>query len=165
MHTQPFHMLYSGSVSGTKISRNSIVDSNHRCIVIDGTSDVLIEENVAYDTAGHCFVVGFESSNNSLIRNLGSFAGNSKIQWNTPLVPGEIDQERATFFAWYPGNDYIGNVAAGSQMDGFRFYMFWYTRGEVGEHYLISNISTGQHSIPIFDKSTSKQKVNPAHFV
>lgn len=48
----PIQFLYTRDVKGTSISRNSIRNSNHRCIVMDGTSNATIAANVAHDTAG-----------------------------------------------------------------------------------------------------------------
>jgi hypothetical protein len=76
--------LYSGDLPGTVIARNSIRNSNHRCIVIEGTSNVTVEANVAYDTAGHCYYVGSDARDNTLQYNLGSRT-NDKIGWGNKL--------------------------------------------------------------------------------
>lgn len=53
----PLQFLYTGTVAGTSIARNTIRGSNHRCISMDGVSNATIASNVAYDTAGHVSLV------------------------------------------------------------------------------------------------------------
>ena len=108
--------LYSGDVPGTSIARNSIRNSNHRCIVIEGSSNITVEANIAYDTAGHCYYVGTDATDNSLLHNIGSRT-NGNIYWGNHLS-GESDYSRATFQLYNPRNDYIGNVAAGGDCRG-----------------------------------------------
>ena len=48
----PIQFLYTRNVKGTSISRNSIRNSAHRCISMDGVSNATIAANVAHDTAG-----------------------------------------------------------------------------------------------------------------
>ena len=73
----PLQLLYNGNVPGTSVSRNTIRNSNHRCIVVDGTSNATITANIAYDTAGHCFYFGHESVDNLVTKNLGSRTNNA----------------------------------------------------------------------------------------
>ena len=56
------------------VSKNTIRHSNQRCVVLDTTSNVLVEGNVAFDTRGHCFVVesGLETGN-VFKSNLGAY--------------------------------------------------------------------------------------------
>jgi parallel beta-helix repeat protein len=72
--------LFSRDVAGTSIARNSIRNSNHRCIVIEGSSNITVEANVAHETAGHCYYVGTDAPDNSLLYNIGSRT-NDKIGW------------------------------------------------------------------------------------
>ncbi len=49
-------------------------DSEQRCIVVHGTNFATIENNVAYDTRGHCFIAaedGYETDN-TFKDNLGA---------------------------------------------------------------------------------------------
>ena len=64
---QPIHFHHSGNVDGSVIRKNVVRDSDQRCIVVHGTSHVLVENNVAYDHRGHCFIAsedGYETDNN-----------------------------------------------------------------------------------------------------
>jgi hypothetical protein len=44
--------LYTRDVKGTSIGRNSIRNSAHRCITMDGVSNATIAANVTHETAG-----------------------------------------------------------------------------------------------------------------
>jgi len=120
--------LYSGDVPGTSIARNSIRNSNHRCIVIEGSSNITVEANVAFNTAGHCFYVGSDARDNALMYNIGSRTND--VIGSGKQLSGESDQDRATFQLYNPRNNYIGNVAAGSDGRGFAMFNDWRTLGE-----------------------------------
>ena len=121
----PIHFHHCGDVTGSVVSKNSIRKSNQRCIDVHGTDKLKIQENVAYDTKGHCYLTedGTETGN-EFIMNIG-------IQTApvTVLIPSssaamngdESDNEPATFWITNPSNTWIGNVAAGSQNSGFWF--------------------------------------------
>jgi hypothetical protein len=109
----PLQFLYTRDVNGTSISRNSIRNSLHRCISMDGVSNATIAANVAADTAGHCYYIGFEADDNKILHNLGSRT-NNRFSWRDPKPSGYGDHDRATFHFSNPNNDWIGNVAAGS---------------------------------------------------
>lgn len=121
----PIHFHHCGDVTGSDVSKNSVRQSNQRCINIHGTDKVKIQENVAYDTKGHCYLTedGTETGNEFLM-NIG-------IQTApvTVLIPSssvamniaESDNEPATFWITNPTNTWVGNVAAGSQNSGFWF--------------------------------------------
>jgi hypothetical protein len=53
----PMHFHMSECVHGSTLAKNVIWKSNQRCIVVHGTHNVTVTENVAYDTAGHCFML------------------------------------------------------------------------------------------------------------
>lgn len=75
----------------------------------------MVKDNVAYDTAGHCFVLqdGTESGN-YFLRNLG--AKTRKV--NNGFAP-ESDDSPSTFFVASPNNSWLDNVGAGSEGAGF----------------------------------------------
>ena len=52
----PIHFHLCGNALGAVVAKNTICQSNQRCIVIHGTDNLLVTENIAYDTAGHCFM-------------------------------------------------------------------------------------------------------------
>lgn len=115
----PIHTHMCGDLDG----KNTIRQSNQRCIVIHASDNVMIEENVAFDTAGHCFMTedGIETGN-TFVRNLG--AGTKRALRVIPNMGSngiETDDDPATF--WIPAleNSWEGNVAAGSVEFGFWF--------------------------------------------
>ena len=115
----PIHLHHSGNLLGTEISKNTIRHSFQRCVVIHGTHFVKIQENVAYDTAGHCYMTedGIET-NNEFIRNIGI-----KTRKPEKIIPKsetanngvESDDLPSTFWITNANNKLIENVAAGSE--------------------------------------------------
>jgi hypothetical protein len=119
----PIHFHFCNDVTGSIVSKNSIRQSNQRCIVVHGTNKLRVEENVAYDTKGHCYITedGIETGN-EFIRNLGAKTSSPEtIIPNMGANGDESDDEPATFWMTNPTNSWIGNVAAGSNSSGFWF--------------------------------------------
>ncbi len=76
-----------------------------------------MKENVAYNTAGHCYSLEDGSEmNNTFEGNFGARTNAAKV-----VVSGESDNNPATFFITNPNNHYKGNIAAGSVDTGFYF--------------------------------------------
>lgn len=119
----PIHFHFCGDVTGSVVTKNTIRQSNQRCVVVHGTDKLRVEENVAFDTKGHCYLLedGIETGN-AFIRNLGA-------QTSIPatIIPNlgpngrETDDMPSTFWITNPSNTWIGNVAAGSETSGFWF--------------------------------------------
>ena len=107
------------------MSKNTIRDSFQGCIVLAGTNNVLVKDNIAYDTAGHCFVLkDGKETGNYFLRNLG--AKTRKASSSIPsLNDGEfwLDDSPSTFFAANPSNSWLDNVGAGSEGAGFRILL------------------------------------------
>lgn len=112
----PIHFHMSGDVSGSVVSKNVVRNSNQRCFVVHGSHNVLVEDNVAYDTFGHCYILedGGETGN-TFAYNLGA---KTKKQIHSI---GASDHEANTFWITNAENHYVGNVAAGSEESGFWF--------------------------------------------
>jgi hypothetical protein len=119
----PIHFHYCNNVTGSTVSRNTIRQSNQRCVVVHGTNQLRIENNVAFDTKGHCYMTedGSETGNEFLY-NLGAQTGKPSI-----IIPDEgpngkeTDGEPSTYWITNPTNSFIGNVAAGSEHSGYWF--------------------------------------------
>ena len=119
----PIHFHYCNDVVGSIVSKNTIRESNQRCIVVHGTNQVKIINNVAFDAKGHCYMTedGSETGNEFLY-NIGT-----KIAKANKLIPdegpngNETDHEPAIYWITNPTNIFIGNVAAGSEHSGFWF--------------------------------------------
>lgn len=75
----PLQLLYSGSVEGTKIDKNTILRSNMRCISIQGTGNATVSNNIAVRNSGHCIYVGYESQDNLIQGNFVSHTSKGGI--------------------------------------------------------------------------------------
>jgi len=122
----PIHFHMSDNVNGSVVSKNVIRDSHQRCIVVHGTNALLIEDNVAYNTAGHCFTLEDGGEVNNVFRNnLGALT--KKV--STLISDKETDDEPSTFWITNPQNSFENNVAAGSEGSGFWFELKTRVRG------------------------------------
>ena len=142
----PIHWHLGGEGQGQYIRNASIHDTYSRCVTVHGTNNLLVENNVTYNTVGHCFFIedGIESGN-KFIRNL---AIQTKCHPTLDCVPFNIgpngealkfenrpallkasfqsgnvllpsDNTVSSFWITNPNNSYIDNVAAGSDQIGF----------------------------------------------
>jgi hypothetical protein len=119
------------------VSKNTIRESNQRCIVLAGTNDVLVEDNIAYDTAGHCFVLqdGMESGN-IFRRNLGALTRKVDVVIpNNGSSGGESDDLPSTYFITNPSNTWEANVGAGSEGNAFGIVLQNSVKGLYGSEY------------------------------
>jgi len=135
----PIHWHINGDVRGQYIQNSAIHDTYNRCVTIHGTDNLRVENNVTYNTVGHCFFMedGIETGN-QVVHNLGiqtkchptlpcvptnlgipTDPGGSGQQSENVLLPS--DNTVATYWITNPSNDYIDNVAAGSDSTGFWF--------------------------------------------
>ncbi|MGH9608666.1 MAG: hypothetical protein ACRD34_03240 [Bryobacteraceae bacterium] len=127
------------------MENSAIHDTYSRCVTVHGTDNVRVENNVTYNTVGHCFFLedGIETGN-QFIHNLGMM---TKCHPDgKPCVPTSLgpfgaeggknfdlagqnakdvlipsDNTAATFWITNPDNIYLDNVAAGSESTGFWF--------------------------------------------
>ncbi|GAA0277569.1 hypothetical protein GCM10009127_17970 [Alteraurantiacibacter aestuarii] len=143
----PLHFHVLGEGAGQYIRNASIHDTFNRCVTVHGTNNLRVENNVTFNTVGHCFFMedGIETGN-EFIRNL---AIQTKCHPTLDCVPtnlaanGERDPRAAdpaayremsfhsgntllpsdntvsSFWITNPDNSYIDNVAAGSDQVGF----------------------------------------------
>jgi len=142
----PIHWHLVGDATGQYIKNASIHDTYNRCVTVHGTNNVLVENNVTYNTVGHCFFLedGIEHGN-QFIHNL---AIQTKCHTSKPCVPtnlaaagesGNYDNRQAirasgqqskdvllpsdntasSYWITNPDNIYRDNVAAGSDATGF----------------------------------------------
>ncbi|WP_305096732.1 G8 domain-containing protein [Croceibacterium aestuarii] len=143
----PMHFHLVGAGAGMYIRNAAIHDSYNRCVTVHGTHDVEVENNVAYNTVGHCFFMedGIEHGNR-FVHNLAiqtkchptldcvptNLAANGEkpalaadraayakasFHGGNTLLPS--DNTAASFWITNPDNTYIDNVAAGSDQVGF----------------------------------------------
>jgi hypothetical protein len=139
----PIHWHLVGDAKGQYIRNASIHDTYNRCVTVHGTNELQIENNVTYNTVGHCFFLedGIEHGNR-FVRNLAiqTKCHTSKACDPTDLAPFGFTSDRlnfkttgqdskeilipsdntaSSFWITNPDNTYIGNVAAGSDATGF----------------------------------------------
>ena len=141
----PIHWHILGEGQGQYIQNSSIHDTYSRCVTVHGTNDVRIENNVTYNTVGHCFFLeDAVEHGNQYLHNLavltkchpdgkpciptnlgpagssggpGSSVAGQKAK--DVLIPS--DNTASLFWVTNPDNIYVGNVAAGSESTGFWF--------------------------------------------
>src|SRR5687767_1019792 len=135
----PIHWHLIGDAKGQYIRNAAIHDTYNRCVTVHGTNFLRVENNVTYNTVGHCFFLedGIEHGN-EYIRNL---AIQTKCHTSKPCVPTNLaasgeprmgtggqqskdvllpsDNTVASYWITNPDNVYRDNVAAGSDSNGF----------------------------------------------
>lgn len=121
------------------MAKNLIRGTKQRCTVVHGTDSLLVDNNVAYDTFGHCFMVedGMERFN-TFSNNLG--ARTKDAERIIPDLPSkfngkETDNFAATFWITNPMNYYVNNVAAGGEGSGYWFELRHRPRGTMFKMY------------------------------
>jgi cell migration-inducing and hyaluronan-binding protein len=143
----PVHWHVLGEGKGQYIKNASIHDTYSRCVTVHGTNNLRVENNVTYNTVGHCFFLedGIEHGN-EFIKNLAiqtkchptldcvpiNLAANGELNYPSAdraavrkvsfsrkdtLLPS--DNTASSFWITNPDNSYIDNVAAGSDENGF----------------------------------------------
>ena len=139
----PIHWHLLGEGQGQYIENSSIHDSYSRCVTVHGTNDVRVENNVAYNTVGHCyFLEDAVETGNQFIHNLGMMTkchpdGKPCVPTNLGPIGSEgkvvfdpagqnakdvlipSDNTASTFWITNPDNIFRDNVAAGSEATGF----------------------------------------------
>ena len=143
----PIHWHLIGEGAGQYVRNTAIHDTFNRCVTVHGTNNLQVENNVTYNTVGHCFFLedGIETGNR-FIENLAiqtkchptldcvptNLAANGENNYTYAnrmtvrqisfsgggtLLPS--DNTVASYWITNPDNIYIGNVAAGSDQNGF----------------------------------------------
>src|ERR1700761_6764597 len=149
----PIHWHLVGDAQGQYIRNASLHDTYNRCVTVHGTNFLRVENNVTYNTVGHCFFLedGIEHGN-QFVHNLAiqvkchtskacmptNLAPNGEAGGSNPLAPTNenraayraasmsgkdtllpSDNTVAAFWITNPDNVFIGNVAGGSDENGF----------------------------------------------
>jgi cell migration-inducing and hyaluronan-binding protein len=141
----PIHWHIDGEGQGQYVQNSSIHDTYSRCVTVHGTNNVRVENNVTYNTVGHCFFLeDAVETGNQFVHNLGMMTkchpdGKPCVPTNLgPFGPGggknfdtagqsakdvliPSDNTASTFWITNPDNIYRDNVAAGSEATGFWF--------------------------------------------
>ncbi|MEO5925360.1 MAG: G8 domain-containing protein [Bryobacteraceae bacterium] len=135
----PIHWHLLGDAKGQYIKNAAIHNTYNRCVTMHGTNDLRVENNVTYDTVGHCiFMEDGAEHGNEIIHNLVIM---TKCHTSKPCVPTNLaasgeprlgtngqqskdvllpsDNTVASYWITNPDNTYRDNVAAGSDSNGF----------------------------------------------
>src|SRR5687767_3323158 len=128
----PIHWHLLGDANGQYIRNAAIHDTYNRCVTVHGTNFLRVENNVTYNTVGHCFFLedGIEHGN-EYVHNL---AIQTKCHTSKPCVPTNLaasgeprmgtggqqskdvllpsDNTVASFWITNPDNTFRDNVAA-----------------------------------------------------
>ena len=111
----PIHFHMAGDHPNSTVSKNLVRNSNQRCVVIHGTDSILVEENVAYDTVGHCFINenGVEEDIR-FIKNLGAL---THRQPEERRIGNPLESDHRAYTFWFTNANVRveGNVAAGAR--------------------------------------------------
>ncbi|MDR0780404.1 MAG: G8 domain-containing protein [Pseudomonadales bacterium] len=142
----PIHWHLGGEGKGQYIENSAIHDTYSRCVTVHGTNNLRVENNVTYNTVGHCFFMEDAiETGNQFVHNLGVLTKCHPD--DAPCVPTNLapfgteadgqnfktagqdakdilipsDNTASTFWITNPDNIYRDNVAAGSEATGFWF--------------------------------------------
>jgi len=141
----PIHWHIIGEGQGQYIQNSSIHDTYSRCVTVHGTNNLQVENNVTFNTVGHCFFLeDAVETGNQFIHNLammtkchpddkpcvptnlgpagsggGPGSGAAGQSSKDVLIPS--DNTASAFWITNPDNIYRDNVAAGSEQTGFWF--------------------------------------------
>src|ERR671912_495427 len=87
----PIHWHLIGDGKGQYIRNAAIHDTYNRCVTVHGTNNLQVENNVTYNTVGHCFFLedGIETGN-QYVRNLGI---QTKCHPTKPCIPTNLAAE------------------------------------------------------------------------
>src|SRR6185436_20052440 len=144
----PIHWHLVGDAKGQYIRNASIHDTYNRCVTVHGTNFLRVENNVTYNTVGHCFFLedGAEHGNH-FVHNLAiqikchtskaceptNLGANGENLGSNPLNRATYraasmsakdtllpsDNTVTAYWITNPDNVFIDNVAAGSDENGF----------------------------------------------
>ncbi|PRP73194.1 hypothetical protein PROFUN_03508 [Planoprotostelium fungivorum] len=106
-----FHMAMDVYDITAALINSSLHNNYQRCISIHGTSGVLVKQNVAYKTYGHCyFLEDGSETNNTFDGNLGVYA---KLMY-PPLIPSDV--QPSMFWITHPQNIFKNNAASSTHV-------------------------------------------------
>ncbi|MDQ2640486.1 MAG: hypothetical protein M3Y79_07890, partial [Pseudomonadota bacterium] len=152
----PIHWHLVGDAKGQYIRNAAIHDTYNRCVTVHGTNFLRVENNVTYNTVGHCFFLedGIEHGN-EFVKNLAiqvkchtskecvptNLAANGERPASAPGAPRQngqtskdvlipSDNTVTAYWITNPDNSFIDNVAAGSDQIGFWFSIPIHPQGQ-----------------------------------
>ncbi len=147
MHLRPLSdpLAHRRRGPGAIYPDSSIHNTYSRCVTVHGTNNVRVENNVTFNTVGHCFFLeDAVETGNQFIHNLGiltkchpdgkpcvptNLGPAGSVATSAPGVSGQnakdvlipSDNTASMFWIHNPDNIYRDNVSAGSEEVGFWF--------------------------------------------
>ncbi len=141
----PFHWHRNGDSTGDFVRGSSFHSNFQRGVIVHGTDNAGVENNVVYGSVGHSYGTedGSETGNR-FEANLGLSTQAFDRKATNPTQAAQRDEQAATFWIKGADNRFIGNRAAGGEhvafwfddvgrVDGARFEF----RGNSAHSYLI----------------------------
>lgn len=127
MARYPFHWHLLGNAPGQYIRNSSIHHSFQRCIVVHGTNQVQVENNVCFEHRGHGIFLENGSEVNNLIsgnlvmKSLAVPKSRGLLASDYPNTSLQVRRFAAGSSYWIsnPRNTVVGNVSAGAEGTGF----------------------------------------------
>jgi cell migration-inducing and hyaluronan-binding protein len=171
----PIHWHLIGDAQGQYIRNAAIHDTFNRCVTVHGTNFLQVENNVTYNTVGHCFFLedGIEHGN-QFVHNL---AIQTKCHTSKPCVPTALgpsgesiarangqqskdvllpsDNTVASYWITNPDNTYRDNVAAGSDQNGFWMSLPEHPNGKFADTEISKNTWPRNMSVREFKGNTA----------
>jgi len=168
----PIHWHLIGEGEGQYIRNAAIHDTFSRCVTVHGTNNLQVENNVTFNTVGHCFFLedGIETGNR-FVRNLGI---QTKCHPTLPCQPTNLtlphqntagqaakhilipsDNTVSTFWITNPDNIYRDNVAAGSDQIGFWMAFPTHPTGQFEGTEISKNTWPGRTTLREFNGNTA----------
>jgi cell migration-inducing and hyaluronan-binding protein len=168
----PMHWHLIGEGQGQYIQNSSIHDTYSRCVTVHGTNNARVENNVTFNTVGHCFFLeDAVETGNQFIHNL---AIQTKCHPTLPCEPTNLvlahqstkgqdadhilipsDNTVSTFWITNPDNVYRDNVAAGSDQIGFWFAIPTHPTGAFAGTEVSANTWPGRTRVREFSGNTA----------
>ncbi len=118
-----FHMInpYDKTGQGFLLDKNSLHHLHQRCIVVHNSNGIIVSNNVAYKTNGHCYFLEDGPEENSIFdHNLGIDAIPIASETTNPLRLVPSDAKPAIFWITNPNNTFVNNAAVQG------FFGYWY---------------------------------------
>jgi len=168
----PMHWHLVGEGQGQYIENSAIHDTYSRCVTVHGTNNVRVENNVTFNTVGHCFFLeDAVETGNQFVHNLAIM---TKCHPTLPCEPTNLvlahqstsgqasknilipsDNTVSTFWITNPDNIYRDNVAAGSDQVGFWFALPQHPTGQFEGTEISKNTWPGRTKVREFSGNTA----------
>ena len=120
-----WHMAGDLAAGASYVRSNSIHHTLQRCVTCHGSFGCEIENNVAFESLGHCYFMEDGVENGTIIT--GNLGLNTR---KGSMIPSDSDP--ATFWITHPDSYVTQNTAGGSEGKGFWFLQASLPTGEAG---------------------------------